>query len=101
MRSSHEFLKVALRVLIVKHQVRSIKAGDPDVDVSVIESLILRIRTSLKRISAIKRKTTDINGLTTDINSEADTIRNEIREALLVLEDVIRCIDADDHAEAA
>ncbi len=77
------------------------RSGDPDVDVSVIESLILRIRTSLKRISAIKRKTTDINGLTTDINSEADTIRNEIREALLALEDVIRCIDADDHAEAA
>ncbi|REJ92333.1 MAG: hypothetical protein DWQ34_13165 [Planctomycetota bacterium] len=92
--TTHEHLRTALRLLIALHRVRTLRSESPEFDGSLVECQIERIRTALKRVTSINRKVTDVRSSADDISSEATTLRDEIREALLSIEDAIRAADA-------
>ncbi len=88
--TTHPHLHTAVRFLIALHRLRSLKAEAPEFDGAAIESQIQRIRTALKRVKTIKTKVTAVRGSADDIESEATGIQEEIREALIAIEDAMR-----------
>ena len=92
--TTHEHLHTAVRFLIVLHKLRSIRAAVPDMDASAVENQVGRIRIALKRINTVKRKVTDVHNSADQIVSEVDTLRQEIRESLIALEDAIHTVDS-------
>ncbi len=88
--TTHPHLHTAVRFLITLHRLRSLKAESPEFDGSAIENQIQRIRTALKRVKNIKTKVTAVRGSADDIELEATGIQEEIREALIAIEDAMR-----------
>jgi hypothetical protein len=87
-------LQTAIRFLVVLQRLRSLHSHRAELDSAAIENQIQRIRTSLNRIKTINRKVTDVRSTAEEIGTEAGALRDEIREALIALEDGIRRIDA-------
>ena len=92
--TTHEHLRTALRLLIALHRLRTLRSESDDFDGSLVESQIERIRTALKRVTSINRKVTEVRCCADGISSEASTLRDEVREALLSIEDAIRAADS-------
>ncbi len=88
--TTHQHLRTAIRLLMVMHRLRGMQADSPEFDGSAIESQIQRIRTALKRVKNIKTKVTAVRGSADDIELEATGLQDEIREALIAIEDAIR-----------
>jgi hypothetical protein len=87
-------LQTAIRFLVVLHRLRTLHSHRAELDSAAIENQIQRIRTALNRIKTINRKVTDVRSTADEIGTEAGSLRDEIREALIALEDGIRSIDA-------
>lgn len=96
--TTHEFLHIAVRLLIGLHKLRSKRDSTPEIDVSSVEDQIQRIRISLKRVATINHKVTDVRNSANEIGTLADAIRFEINEALSSLEQAIRSLDNDSDA---
>lgn len=91
--TTHEHLRTAIRLLLALHRLRTLRSETPDFDGSMIESQIDRIRTALNRIKSINRKVTEVRNSADGISNEATTLRDEVRESLLAIEDAIRAAD--------
>lgn len=88
--ATHDHLHTAVRFLITIKRLEALKRESPDVDGAAIESQIERIRTALKRITAINRKAGDVQSSAEGIKTEAGSLRDEIRDALNAVEDSLR-----------
>jgi hypothetical protein len=90
---THSDLLVAVRWLIARHQLRVSQESLPEIDRSLLEAQIERIRTSLKRIGTINRCVTQIRGGATSVEDEIEELRGEIRRSLAAMEDSLRAND--------
>lgn len=88
--TTHDHLHTAIRFLIAMKRLESLKREAPEVDASAIESLVERIRMSLKRITSINRNVGKVRTSADEIKTEADTLRDEVRESLNSIEDALR-----------
>lgn len=88
--TTDEYILVAIRVLLAKHSLAMASSGSANVDLSSVEPQIIRIKTSLKAISNIKRKSSVLRETADDIQAECEGLRDDIRGALLNIEDALR-----------
>ncbi len=88
--TTHEHLATALRFLIVQQRLAALRASNPEIDLSVVEAQIGRIRTSLGRITNINGKVSSIISDVNDIRTEVETLRNEVQSALSTMEEAFR-----------
>ena len=56
--------------------------------------LAMRRLRSLKRLQSINRKATNARSCVDDISTEANALRDEIKNALVTIEDAIRTAEA-------
>ena len=85
-----ENLFTSLRFLLTLKRLEEIKSGKPEIDASAVEDQIKRIRTSLSRIKTINQKISFLQSTTIEIKQELEGLREEIRSALLTIEDAMR-----------
>jgi hypothetical protein len=76
--------------LIVQRRLASLRAVSPEVDSASIEQQVEAIRTALGRIRTIKTKVTELGGCAEVINEQASRLREEVKEALVYIEESIR-----------
>src|SRR5262249_20860512 len=88
--TTDEHLLTAIRFIIALHRLRTLRCERPELDGAAIENQIQRIRTALNRVKTINRKVTEVHATADEISTEATSLRDEIREALIALEDAIR-----------
>jgi hypothetical protein len=88
--TSHDHLHTAVRFLIALHRLRTLRSETPEFDGAAVEGQIDRIRTALNRVKTINRKVTDVRSTAEEIGTEATAMRDEIRDALIAVEDAIR-----------
>ena len=79
-----------MRFLIGQRRLASLRAVSPEVDSASIEQQVEAIRTALGRIRTIKTKVTELGGCAEVINEQASQLREEIKEALVCIEESIR-----------
>jgi|GEM_PF-872797 len=91
--TTDQHLHTAIRFLVALHRLRTLRSDRPELDGAAIENQIQRIRTALTRIKTINRKVTDVRSTADEIGTEATSLRDETREALIALEDAIRQCD--------
>jgi hypothetical protein len=87
---TQQHLTTAVRFLIVQRRLASLRAVSPEVDSASIEQQVEAIRTALGRIRTIKTKVTELGGCAEVINEQASQLREEIKEALVCIEESIR-----------
>lgn len=85
-----EHLFTSLRFLLAQKRLEEIKSIKPDIDASAIGDQIKRIRTSLNRVKTINQKIASLRSTTTEIQQELESLRDEIRGALISIEDAMR-----------
>jgi DNA repair exonuclease SbcCD ATPase subunit len=86
----------SLRFLLNLKRLEEIKSSKPEIDATAVEDQIKRIRTSLNRVKTINQKISFLQGTTDDIKKEVETLRDEIRSALVAIEDAMRLIEIED-----
>jgi hypothetical protein len=91
----HGHLITALRFLIVQSRLTALRGAELEVDSACIKNQLQRIRTTLDRIKTINRKVTEVRGSVNDIQTEAETLRDDIRSSLSIIEDAIRAISTE------
>jgi hypothetical protein len=87
---THEHLLTAVRFLVVQQRLAALRAATPQVDSACVEQQLKAIRTALGRIRTIKTKVTDLGGCADVIDQQANSLRDEIKEALSSIEDSLR-----------
>jgi hypothetical protein len=87
---THQHLITAIRFLIVQRRLAALRSSAPEVDSASIEAQVKAIRTALGRIRTIKTKLTELGGCSTVIDEQADQLREEVKEAISVIEDAMR-----------
>lgn len=87
---THEHLVTALRWLVVLARLQVLQAKASETDATSIQAQVRRIRTSLDRVKNINRKATEARGSAQGIQEEAELLRDEIRNALLAIEEAMR-----------
>ncbi len=92
--TTDEHLPTAIRFLVALHRLRTLRSDRPELDGVAIENQIQRIRIALDRIKTINRKITVVRTTADEIGTEATSLREEIREALIAVEDAMRQINA-------
>jgi hypothetical protein len=92
--TTDEHLHTAVRFLVALHRLRTLRSNRPELDGAAIENQVQRIRTALDRVKTINRKVTEVRTTADEIGIEATSLRDEIREALIALEDAIRQTDS-------
>ena len=80
----------AVRFLVAQHRLSLIRAANREVNIVGVEAQLARIRTALGRVININGKVTKGRDALTEIQAEADGLRNEIRGALVSIEDALR-----------
>lgn len=85
-------LSVALRILLLEQQAAAMREVRPEVDTVGIQDQLRRIRTALARIKTINTKVTDGHSALDGISTEAEELRNEIRDALAAAEGYLRAV---------
>ena len=88
--TTDDHLMNSIRFLILSHRILVLKSEKPDVDVQSLEPQLERIRTSLKRITNINKKATAIRQGADYITQESENLRDEVRGALILMEDGLR-----------
>lgn len=88
--TTHQNLLTAVRFAIAMHRLRTIRSDTPAFDGTAVENQVQRIRTSLGRITKIRRKVTDVCTAAEFIKTEAGEMQDEIRDALNSIDDAIR-----------
>jgi len=87
---THENLSIAIRWLIVQNRITQANKSTVAVDSAMILQQVQRMRTSLDRIKTMNRKVTDVRSSANEIQIEAETLRDEVRASLTVVEDALR-----------
>ena len=94
--TTDDHLMNSIRFLILSHRIVVMKSEKPDVDAQSLEPQLERIRTSLKRIANINKKATAIRQGADYITQESEDLRDEIRGALVLMEDGLRIVTSED-----
>ena len=89
--TTHEFLFVAIRFLLVLNRLANMREPQAAVDLAAVDGQIARIRTALRRVATIKRNVTSIRDGASTIETEAEMLQSDIRRALLTIEETLRC----------
>ena len=84
----------AVRFLLLNHRIATMKSERPEIDIQAIEPQLDRIRTSLRRITNINKRVTSIRQDADYITQEGDALRDEVRGAILQVEDSLRIVGA-------
>src|SRR5262249_22954608 len=87
-------LLTAVRFLIVQDRLARVRAQSLDIDSQSIEAQLQRVRTSLDRIKKISRRVGEVRCGADEIQQEAETLRDEIKSALLCIDDAMRKVVA-------
>lgn len=87
---THENLFLALRWLVIQRRLAQAQQKTAEVDAAAILRQVQRIRTALDRVKAINRKVTDVRAGADDIQTEAEALRDDIRNGLASIEDALR-----------
>lgn len=87
--TTHEYLFVALRFLLVLHRLTVMRESQASVDLSAVGGQLDRIRTALRKVGTIKRNVTAIRDSAGTIQDEAETLQSDIRNALLAIEETL------------
>jgi len=90
--TTDEHLFTSLRFLVAQKRLEEIKSSRPEIDASAVEDQIKRIKVSLSRIKTINQKIASLQNTTHDIKEELDLLRDEIRSAIVGIEDALRLI---------
>ncbi len=85
-----DHLVTALRFVVVQHRINSLKAERSQLDAPSILAQVNRMKTTIDRVKNLNRKSNEIRGCAGDIEAEACLLRNELRDALTLIEDLIR-----------
>jgi len=85
-----EHLITALRFLIVLERLRELRSMTPEIDAGSVLAQLQRIRMSVERVKNINRFVTDVQDSGTAIKSEAEGLREDIRDALAAIEELFR-----------
>jgi len=83
-------LLIALRWLIIRKRLAESRVSAAQVDATAIETQVRRMRTSLDKVTAINRHLTTVRAGTDGIQSEAEALRDEIRNSLSAIEEAMR-----------
>jgi hypothetical protein len=87
---THQHLITAVRFVIVQRRLAALRIAAPEVDSASIEQQVKVIRTALGRIRTIKTKLTELGTCADVINEQAESLRDEIKEALVSIDDSMR-----------
>lgn len=98
--TTSQHLHTAVRLLLVQHRLAALRASRPSVDTRAVEAQTQRVRTALGRITVINRKITDIRACTGEIQLEAEALRDDVRAALVAIEDAMRTVSGENGALA-
>jgi hypothetical protein len=85
-----EHLITAVRLLIAEDRIACLRVHAPEVDSAAISAQVQRIRVAVERVKTINTSLTSVRKSTDGIQSEAEALRDEIREALLTVEESLR-----------
>ncbi len=89
---THEHLITALRWLIVLTRLQAMQVEASETDAASVQAQVQRIRISLDRVKNINRKATEVRGNAQGIQEEAELLRDEIRSALLAIEEAVQLV---------
>jgi len=87
---THSHLITAVRFLIVQEQLAALSKESAALDYGSIESQVRRIRTALERFKNISRKVGEVRTGADAIQAEAETLRDEIRNTITSIEDILK-----------
>src|SRR5262245_46362780 len=79
---THDHLVTAVRFLLAQERLKSLRTASPKVDASSVGAQIQRIRTAIARMRNISAKVAEVRGGADAIQTEAEAIRDDIRNAL-------------------
>ncbi len=85
-------LLIAVRWLIIRKRLAEARASAPQVDAPAIEAQVRRIRTSLGRVKEINRQAGAVRDGADGIQTEAEALRDEIKNSLLAIEEAMRVV---------
>jgi len=85
-----ENLFTAIRFLLCQQRLTALKASRQEIDIEAVQPQLERIRTSFKHVGNINSKVTDIRKGAEYIQREGETLRDEVRDAVLAIEDCLR-----------
>lgn len=94
---THEHLITALRWLVVLTRLQALQADASETDAASVQAQVQRIRISLDRVKNINRKATEARGSAQGIQEEAELLRDEIRSALLTIEEAVQILPGTKH----
>jgi hypothetical protein len=87
--TTHHLLPTAIRFLVAQQKLELQRASQQDIDTTSVEAQIIRIRTTLKRITNINTHINKLRESSNTIASEIDSLKLEVRDALDCIEDSI------------
>jgi len=87
---THEHLATALRYLHTRKKIARLRRSSAYADETAIQGQVVRIRTALDTVRKISRLGNEIRSATWEIDDELDRLRQEIRDALRLIEDALR-----------
>ena len=90
-----ENLALAVRWLLIHKRIAHLRSTTPQIDSTVIEAQVQRIRTALQRVKTINTKVTDVRTSAGAIQDEAERLREDIRTALAEIEGALVPIPVD------
>lgn len=85
-----EHLITALRFLMVLDRLRDLRSITPEVDAGSVLAQLQRIRMAIERVKNINRFVSEVQDGSSSIRSEAEGLREDIRDALAAIEDLLR-----------
>jgi len=87
---SHQHLITAVRYLLARQRLFIERSCLATTDFEAVESQLQRIRTAMDHVTEINRKVTTAKTALEAIRSEGETMRTDVRDALVKVEDVLR-----------
>jgi hypothetical protein len=93
--TTHDLLTLAIRYLIMQQRLTALRASQPEINVIALCAQIERMRTTLKRIASINKHLTALRQNANDIETDAEMLRNELRDAIASIEDAMRDVPSE------
>jgi len=87
---THENRFLALRWIVIQKRLAQAQQKSATVDAAAIQRQVQRIRTALDRVKAINRKVTDVRAGANDIQTQAEALRDDIRDSVTTIEDALK-----------
>jgi hypothetical protein len=82
----------ALRFALVMTRIQADLARRPEVDGSMVQAEVNRIRTALRCVKTVKSKVKEIHKSGDAVLTEIDTFYQEVNDALLAIERALRAV---------